>query len=356
MKKEIDILQNELEFDRPVKFDSNIFYLNPSSQNLKKISFKEKPKMLLPGHFLNFHLEQQKKNEYNIENEFYYIIDLKKIPKNANLFFEKNFKISNYFDLNSLTIATKTEIKIFKIFKSFNLIPFPFFIHKKNNPLLFKRAEIFNVESIYNKLNKTNVVYRDEIELPIKKRKNTKLYLFQDKVNNHTHYVIQFERKGIRHTPTPNIRIHSSCLTGDLMGSMKCDCGQQLDKAMEYIDKSKEGGYLFYLNQEGRGLGIHNKILSYKLQSYGINTYMADNILGYSGDERNYLSALQILKHLKIKSLNLITNNPSKIEALKKSNISVKKMINMKPSINKFNKKYMETKKILGNHQIKLRK
>ena len=140
------------------------------------------------------------------------------------------------------------------------------------------------------------------------------------------------------------------------MGSMKCDCGHQLDKAIEYIDKSKEGGYLFYLNQEGRGLGIHNKILSYKLQSFGIDTYKADNILGYSGDERNYFAAIQIFKYLKIKSLNLITNNPSKISALKKSNINVKKMITIKSNVNKFNKKYMETKKILGNHQINLKK
>jgi len=103
------------------------------------------------------------------------------------------------------------------------------------------------------------------------------------------------------------------------MGSMKCDCGQQLDESMKFIDKSKEGGYLFYLNQEGRGLGIHNKILSYKLQGYGIDTYKADNILGYSGDERNYFSALQILKYLKIKSLNLITNNPSKIKPSRKA-------------------------------------
>jgi|TARA_B110000114_G_scaffold165612_1_gene186103 GTP cyclohydrolase II len=348
MRTEIDILQNELEFDRPIKFDSKIFYLNPSLKNLKKISLKEEPKMLMPGYFLNFH------NISEIKPESYYQINIKKIPKNTNLLFDINFKINIYFDLNSLRVASKDEIKIFKIFKSFNLIPFPLFIGKKNNLSLFNKAEIFNMTTIYSRLNKTNVIYRDEIELPINKGKNTRLFLFQDKINNHTHYVIQFQRKS--NNSIPNIRIHSSCLTGDLMGSMKCDCGHQLDKAIEYIDKSKEGGYLFYLNQEGRGLGIHNKILSYKLQSFGIDTYKADNILGYSGDERNYFAAIQIFKYLKIKSLNLITNNPSKISALKKSNINVKKMITIKSNVNKFNKKYMETKKILGNHQINLKK
>ena len=348
MKKEIDILQNELEFDRPIKFDSKIFYLNPSSKNLKSLSLKEKPKMLVPGYFLNF------LNLPNIDINSYYQMEIKKIPKNTNLLFDKNFKVNIFFNVKSLIIASKEEIKIFKIFKSFNLIPFPLFIEKKNNRNLFNNAELFSLSSIYKKLNKTNLIYRDEIELPIDKSQNTKLYLFQDKINNHTHYVIQFQRKNKNYIP--NIRIHSSCLTGDLMGSMNCDCGKQLDEAMHYINKSKEGGYLFYLNQEGRGLGIHNKILAYKLQSYGINTYKADNILGYSGDERNYSAALQILKYLKIKTLNLITNNPSKISALKKSNIIVKKIVKIKPSVNKFNKKYMETKKIIGNHHIKLRK
>ena len=348
MRTAIDILQNELEFDRPIKFDSKIFYINPSTDNLKKLSLKENPKMLVPGYFLSFH------NASDINNKLYYQVNIKKIPKNTNLLFDQDFKINIFFDLDTLKIASKEEIKIFKIFKSFNLIPFPIFIDKKNNQSLFNKAEIFNMATIYSKLNKTNVIYRDEIELPIHKRRDTKLYLFQDKINNHTHYVIQFKRKNRNFIP--NVRIHSSCLTGDLMGSMKCDCGHQLDKAMEYIDKSKEGGYLFYLNQEGRGLGIHNKILSYKLQSFGTDTYRADNILGYSGDERNYFAALQILKYLKIKSLNLITNNPSKIDALKKNKIIVKKMITIKPSVNKFNKKYIETKKILGNHKIKLRK
>ena len=348
MKKEIDILQNELEFDRPIKFDTQILYLNPSSKNLTSLSLKEKPKMLVPGYFLNYH------NVSDIKNDLYYQIEIIKIPKNTNILFDQNFKIHNFFNLQSIVTASKTEIKIFKIFKSFNLIPFPLFIHKKYNKTLFNNAELFDMSSIYKKLNKTNVIYRDEIELPINKGQHTKLYLFQDKINNHTHYVIQFQRD--LKEQIPNVRIHSSCLTGDLMGSMKCDCGQQLDDAMHYINKSKEGGYLFYLNQEGRGLGIHNKILSYKLQSYEIDTYKADNILGYSGDERNYFAALQILKFLKIKTLNLITNNPGKISALKKSNIHVKKMIAIKPNVNKFNKKYMETKKILGNHKIKFKK
>ena len=188
MRKEIDILQNELEFDRPIKFDSQIFYLNPSSKNLAALSLKEKPKMLVPGYFLNFH------NVSNVKNDSYYQIEIIKIPKNTNLLFNQNFKIDHFFNVKTLIKASKTETKIFKIFKSFNLIPFPLFIDKKSNKTLFNNAELFNMPSIYKKLNKTNVIYRDEIELPINKGQDTKLYLFQDKTNNHTHYVIQFQR------------------------------------------------------------------------------------------------------------------------------------------------------------------
>ena len=344
MKTQIDILQNELEFDRLVRFDDQNLYLNASANNLKKITLKDKPKMLVPGFFLSF------QGINNIKKELFYKLQIKKLTKNTNVFFSKNFKIDEFFYIETLTKSSKNKLKIFKIFKSFNLIPFPIFIYKKNNPALFKKSLFFDFKAISKQLNKTRVIYRDEIDLPINKGSRTKLYLFQDKINNHVHYVIQFKRDNKNFIP--NVRIHSSCLTGDLMGSKKCDCGYQLDKSMEYIDKSKEGGYLFYLNQEGRGLGIHNKILSYKFQNIGIDTYEADNILGYSGDERNYLSALQILKFLKIKTLNLITNNPSKVKALEKNKIIVKKRISIKPGLNKFNKKYMETKKILGKHKI----
>ena len=110
MKKEIDILQNELEFDRPIKFDSELFYLNPSSANLIKLTLKEKPKMLAPGYFLNFH------NVSNVDINLYYHLEIKKIPQNTNLLFNQNFKINNYFNVDSLIIASKDEVKIFKIF------------------------------------------------------------------------------------------------------------------------------------------------------------------------------------------------------------------------------------------------
>ena len=138
------------------------------------------------------------------------------------------------------------------------------------------------------------------------------------------------------------------------MGSQKCDCGYQLESSIDLMSKSKEMSVLIYLNQEGRGLGIHNKIISYNIQEHGWDTYQADNILGFSGDERDYKVAVKIIKFFKIKKLKLITNNPEKIEYLRNNKITVEKMIKIKPGINQFNKKYLITKKIIGKHLLNL--
>ena len=138
------------------------------------------------------------------------------------------------------------------------------------------------------------------------------------------------------------------------MGSQKCDCGYQLETAIDYMSKNQNMGILIYLNQEGRGLGIHNKIMSYNIQENGLDTYQADNILGFSGDERDYRSAIEILKFFKVKRLELITNNPDKIEYLKKNNIRVNKVIKIKAGINSHNLKYLRTKKLIGKHLLSL--
>ena len=188
--------------------------------------------------------------------------------------------------------------------------------------------------------------------MPLKKNKNVQIVLFDDLVLRNTHYALIFNQN--KKKPIPAVRIHSSCLTGDLMGSQKCDCGYQLQSAIEFMSKSKNMSILIYLNQEGRGLGIHNKIISYNIQENGWDTYQADNILGFSGDERDYKAAIEILKYFKISKLDLITNNPEKIEYLKNNKIKVDKIIKIKPGINSHNLKYLETKKTIGKHLLKL--
>ena len=151
---------------------------------------------------------------------------------------------------------------------------------------------------------------------------------------------------------TVTVRIHSECLTGDIFGSNRCDCGQQLSKALYII--SKEKGILIYLRQEGRGIGLINKLKAYNLQDKGLNTIDANIHMGFEADERDYAVAIHILNDLKIKQLNLLTNNPEKIDAFKNRSIKLIKTLSLEISPTEENLKYLKTKKELMGHLLKL--
>ncbi|WP_282056215.1 GTP cyclohydrolase II [Maribacter luteus] len=144
-------------------------------------------------------------------------------------------------------------------------------------------------------------------------------------------------------------RIHSACATGDLFGSLRCDCGEQLIKAMELIEQEGKG-LLVYLQQEGRGIGLMNKIKAYKLQEEGYDTVDANLHLGFRADERNYNIASQILDALHIRKVRLMTNNPDKILGMELAGIEVKKRIPLEIRQNKFNVDYLTTKQERMNH------
>lgn len=149
----------------------------------------------------------------------------------------------------------------------------------------------------------------------------------------------------------PLIRIHSECLTGDVFHSMKCDCGKQLNESMKAIAE-RGHGYLIYLTgHEGRAIGIGNKIAAYNLQKQGLNTYEANEQLGFAADARSYEDAIEILKHYQVDKGELITNNPLKMQALADSGISLNRFI-IPAKITAFNAEYLHTKKIIGNHTI----
>src|SRR5579864_3580900 len=140
------------------------------------------------------------------------------------------------------------------------------------------------------------------------------------------------------------VRIHSSCETGDAFGSLRCDCGPQLDHAMQLIKKN-DSGVLIYLNQEGRGIGLFNKIKTYALQDEGLDTVEANEKLGFPADLRDYHLAAAILEDLGISKIKLITNNPVKEAQLAHYAIDVVERIPLEIEPNKYNKKYLETKK-----------
>ena len=144
-------------------------------------------------------------------------------------------------------------------------------------------------------------------------------------------------------------RIHSQCITGESFFSLRCDCRFQLSESLKRIAE-RGSGVIFYLQQEGRGIGLSNKIRAYKLQDDGFDTVEANHQLGFHEDERSYEIVSAMAKHLKIKSIDLMTNNPRKIDAIEKSGLKVNKRIAIKSVSNDHNKSYLNTKaKKLGH-------
>ena len=146
----------------------------------------------------------------------------------------------------------------------------------------------------------------------------------------------------------PLIRIHSECLTGDALGSLKCDCGEQLEFALKEIQK--KGGMVIYLRQEGRGIGLFNKVNAYALQDKGLDTVEANHQLGFEADLRDFSIVEKILEYFNINEIELLTNNPRKEFAFK--NIKVKKRIPIIVKPNPFNKNYLKTKKEKLGHKL----
>lgn len=148
------------------------------------------------------------------------------------------------------------------------------------------------------------------------------------------------------------VRVHSSCMTGDIFGSMRCECGEQLHKALQLIEKEGKG-VLVYLNQEGRGIGLMAKASAYKLQEEGLDTVDANLHLGYQADERDYGVGAQILRSLEIKKMRLMSNNPKKRIGLESYGLTIVENVPLEVIPNEFNQFYMETKKKKMGHVLR---
>jgi len=147
------------------------------------------------------------------------------------------------------------------------------------------------------------------------------------------------------------VRVHSQCLTGEVFGSLRCDCGWQLHKSMEMIAKEKKG-VLLYMNQEGRGIGLLNKIHAYNFQDKGLDTVQANEALGLKPDLRDYGIGAQILVDLGLKNIRLLTNNPRKIVGLDGYGLKIIERVPLEINANEINEKYLKTKRDKLGHLI----
>ena len=150
----------------------------------------------------------------------------------------------------------------------------------------------------------------------------------------------------------PLVRVHSECLTGDLFGSQRCDCGAQLDEALGFI--ARDGGTVLYLRQEGRGIGLYNKIDAYLLQDQGTDTFTANRLLGRGADEREYGVAAAMLRALGQTRIRLLTNNPDKVSQLRAHGIDVAEVIATRVHLTAENHRYLWAKAEVGGHTLKL--
>jgi GTP cyclohydrolase II len=157
-----------------------------------------------------------------------------------------------------------------------------------------------------------------------------------------------------RRSAVPLVRVHSECLTGDVFGSQRCDCGPQLREAVERI--SEVGGYLLYLRQEGRGIGLYNKLDAYALQDAGLDTYEANVALGFAGDERDYTVAAQMLRALGVDRIELLTNNPDKLAQLEDAGITVDRRVPTARHLSPVNGRYLAAKEQREDELLGLRR
>ncbi|MGZ3838496.1 MAG: bifunctional 3,4-dihydroxy-2-butanone-4-phosphate synthase/GTP cyclohydrolase II [Flavisolibacter sp.] len=176
-----------------------------------------------------------------------------------------------------------------------------------------------------------------------------KLIAFQEKNSSNEHLALI---KGSWQPEEPvMVRVHSSCFTGDILGSLRCDCGEQLHKAMQMVEKEGKG-VILYMNQEGRGIGLVNKLKAYRLQEQGLDTVEANLHLGFQTDQRDYGVGAQILRHLGVTKLRLITNNPKKRVGLIGYGLEIVDNLPIKVEPNPHNEKYLQTKRDKLGHEI----
>ena len=340
------------------------------------------------NYWIFYNIEHAKKlviNKFNkIQDKETYLLITKQKAKqlisnkiNSDVFFEvkSNFNLAKFQDLFLNPIAKKNVIKFRSIdsFQSKKMHKFALELSKNAKlipSLIFKKIntnKIKNTDDLFNQLGLMKFNYLDlahqskyisdsirlvsSAKVPLPYVDDCSFKIYKSYIGSQQHMAIIINPKKIK--KTTNLRIHSACFTGDIFHSLKCDCGEQLNNSITYMSKNN-GGVILYLDQEGRGIGLANKMRAYSLQSRGLDTIDADHNIGFLEDERDFSVASKILSLLKIKQVNIITNNPLKMSAIKKAGIKINNQINTKPTINKFNKNYFKTRVKKTSYKLKI--
>ncbi len=222
-------------------------------------------------------------------------------------------------------------------------------------PQLMEFATRFNLKIItikdliaYRLQNESLISRGEEVELPTRFGR-FRIIPYQQKSNGMEHIAL-IKGSWVPDEPIP-VRVHSSCMTGDIFGSLRCECGDQLHQAMEIIENEGKG-VIVYIMQEGRGIGLLNKIAAYKLQDQGYDTVDANIHLGFKPDERDYGVGAQILRDLRVTRMILMTNNPVKRVGLEAYGLKVEKVIPLEVEPNQFNQRYLKTKRDRLGHTL----
>ncbi len=337
---------------------SNILFSAAEAINENTLDFHRKFSKSFPSILLS----PERCKTLNIKTDYCcsLSIDFKwSIKKIYNLAFgsslDKKLKLNGVIEERSKLIDISLQI-----LKKGKLLPcgiFSIINSSENIPIeqlaMKEKILTFNISEFYEMfgLKQPNISIVTRAKLPIKKTDDAEIIIFKFNNEPKEYFCILigkiYEKNSLNLSPT--VRIHSQCVTGDIFHSLKCDCGEQLDKSLDIMVQNGEG-VLIYLPQEGRDIGLTNKIRAYKLQEDGIDTVDANLTLGFKDDERSYDVAVAILKKLNFKKINLITNNPNKIEKLNKEGLKVLKVIKLNIKPNEINKNYLSTKKNKSNH------